>query len=259
MILQWRDSDFPPEEKVLGVVYDAGAILQTDLMEILGVSIRMVQYYIRRINQNRENPLIIRRSMRSALHKKESKRFYTLSEAGAQYVHQMIGNTRNARGVDALAYHQLGLIEILMRIIRTTGQEGVSWYSTSEATDLLMATILQENPAISEEDLRSRLRPDAALLYEGQLTWIEFDNSTEGVRQLQIKYNQYISLLQKVDFEERRVVWVAKDEKRVAIMHASWRGWIERVGENNALPDMRFFVETRETECIQKPFGDFMK
>ncbi len=250
MILQWRDSDFPPQEKILGVIYDAGAILQTDLAEILGISISRSRYYVWRINQDRESPLIIRRSMRSGLRRKEAERFYTLSEAGAQYVHQMIGNTRNARGVDALAYHQLGLIAILMRIIRTIGQEGVNWYSTSEATDLLAATLLQENPAISEDDLRSRLRPDAALLYDGQLTWIEFDNSTEGVRQLQIKYNQYISQLQKVDIEERRVVWVAKDAKRVNVMQAAWQGWIERVGESNVLPDMRFLVETQGTENI---------
>lgn len=251
MILQWRDSSFPPEQKVLGVIYDAGAILQTDLSELLGISIYMSQYYVRRMNEGRENPLIVKRLMRSALHRKEAKRFYTLSEEGAKYVHRMIGNTRNARGVDALAYHQLGLIAILMRTIRAIGRESVSWYSTSEATDLLAATILQENPPISEDDLRSQLiRPDAALLRDGRLAWVEFDNNTEGARQLQIKYSQYNSLLQKVDPEERCVVWVAKDEKRVSILQGAWRGWIERVGEENRFADMRFLVETQETASM---------
>ncbi len=260
MILQWRDSDFPPEQKVLGVIYDAGAILQTDLTEILGISIYMSQYYVRRMNGEQENPLIVKRLMRSALHRKEAKRFYTLSEEGAKYVHRMIGNPRNAKGVDALAFHQLGLIAILMRVIRVIGQEGVSWYSTSEATDLLAATILQENPAMSEDDLRTQLiRPDAALLHDGRLAWIEFDNSTEGARQLQIKYSQYNSLLQKVSPEERRVVWIAKDEKRVNVMRAAWRGWIERVGKDNAPADMNFFVETQETELLFENYQDAVR
>lgn len=248
MILQWRDSSFPPEQKVLGVIYDAGAILQTDLSELLGISIRMVQHYVRRMNREAETPLILKRLMRSALHRKEAKRFYTLSEEGAKYAHKMIGNPRNAKGVDALAFHQLGLIAILMRTIRISRPEDVHWYSTSEATDLLAATLLQENPAIGEDDLRSQLiRPDAALLFNGQLTWIEFDNNTEGARQLQIKYSQYNSLLQKVDPEERRVVWVAKSEERIRVMGAAWRGWIERIGEESTFADMHFFVEGQET------------
>ena len=251
MILQWRDSDFPPEQKVLGVIYDAGAILQTDLSEMLGISVRMVQHYVRRINQEQEAPLILKRLMRSALHSKEAKRFYTLGEEGVKYVHKMIGNPRNAKGVDALAFHQLGLIAILMRYTGRFGQEGVSWYSTSEATDLLAATVLQENPAISEDEIRPQMiRPDAALLHDGQLTWIEFDNGTEGARQLQIKYSQYNTLMQKLDSEERRVVWVAKSEKRIRVMEAAWKGWIERIGGSNALAEMHFFIESQETGSL---------
>ncbi len=251
MILQWRDSDFSPEEKVLGVIYDAGAILQTDLADILGISLKMCRWYVERMNKKQEEPFIQKRFKRTALHMVDKQRFYTLSEEGAKYVHRMIGNPRNAKGVDALAFHQLGLIGILMRYIRHFGQEGVSWYSTSEATDLLVATVLQENPSVAESDVKTGIiRPDAALLHNGHLAWIEFDNSTEGARQLQIKYNQYNSILQRLDTEERRVVWVAKTEKRIHVMQAAWEGWIERIGETNTSATMAFFMESQESENI---------
>ncbi len=251
MILQWRDSDFSPEEKVLGIIYDAGAILQTDLALLLGLSLKMCRLYVERCNRKQEEPLIQRRFKRTALHMNEKQRFYTLSEDGAKYVHRMIGNPRNAKGVDALANHQLGLIDILMRYTQHYGQEGLSWYATSEATDLLAAMILQENPNVAEDDVKTGLiRPDAALLHDGNLAWIEFDNSTEGARQLQIKYNQYNTLLQKLDLEERHVVWVAKAEKRVRVMQAAWEGWMDRLGEENVFASMSFFVEGDETEKI---------
>ena len=251
MILQWRDSDFSPEEKVLGVIYDAGAILQTDLAYLLGLSLKMCRRYVERCNKDHEEPLIQRRFKRTALHMNEKQRFYTLSENGAKYVHRMIGNPRNAKGVDALANHQLGLIDILIRYTQYFGQEGISWYATSEATDLLAAMILQENSNIAEDDVKTGLiRPDAALLHDGNLAWIEFDNSTEGARQLQMKYNQYNTLLQKLDPDERHVAWVAKTEKRIHVMQAAWEGWMDRLGKENVFSSMSFFLEGDETQNI---------
>ncbi|WP_206830152.1 replication-relaxation family protein [Alicyclobacillus fructus] len=236
MILSWRDSEFPPEQKLLGVVYDAGVILRSDVSFLLGWNQNTLKKYIRRVRNAHSEPLL-----RGGWTHNRTGYALVLTEAGVRYVHQMLRIDGKPVTMDALWNHALGLNAVLMRYLRTHGFEDVRWFNTREATDELWF-LRKLATGAADTDLRaSAIRPDAALRTSNGFWWVEFDNATETSRQLWRKYQMYITNLSELDESFRNVVWVTKNEARQRSMEMIWT----QMPENNLR--MQFFVEGKET------------
>jgi len=237
MILQWKSGGWTKAEQALGIVFDAGAIYREDLALLLGSPLH---YTVQIVFPWKKKGMIESRS-------RNDRRYFVLTDEGAAYVSQMIGLERNAKGVDAYALHQLKLNSILVRQLNQLSPTD-KWYSTREASDLLLTMIGQHNPHWSEDDWRSSrkiIRPDAALVKSGQLFWIEMDNATEQPKQIQKKYHQYVENLGLIpNPDEKRVAWVTISEARRNVMEGLWRQW--QVREDAKGVQMKFFLEERE-------------
>ncbi|WP_029422083.1 replication-relaxation family protein [Alicyclobacillus macrosporangiidus] len=234
MILQWRDSDFAPEQQLLGVVFDAGVILRDDLLFLLGWSVHKLKRNLRRLRTRHAEPLI--RGVKSS----ENHHMYLLTQEGVRYAHQMLGIEVKAVTMEAQMNHALGLNAILMRYVRAHGVEGVRWFNTREAADelwFLRKLVTGE----SDVDLRgTAIRPDAILRTATGFWWIEYDNATENSRQIWRKYQMYVTNLASLDDSFRHVVWVTKTDSR--------RGFLETIWRRVDHPDvhMSFYKETEE-------------
>ncbi|AEJ43656.1 replication-relaxation family protein [Alicyclobacillus acidocaldarius] len=236
MILEWRNSEFPPEQKLLGVVFDAGVILRSDVAFLLDWNEGLLRKYVHRVRNLHPEPLL-----RGGWTRNRSSYAYVLTEPGVRYVHQMLGIEGKPVTMDALWNHALGLNSILMRYVRKHGFDGVRWFNTREATDELWF-LRKLATGATDADLRvTSIRPDAALRTSRGFWWIEFDNATETSRQLWRKYQMYITNLSDLDESFRHVVWVTKNETRQKSMELIW----SKMQENPLC--VQFFIEGQET------------
>lgn len=232
MILEWRHADFPPEQKLIGVVYDAGAILRRDVQFLLGWTDRRLRWAVEKLHAHPE-PLL------RAFRDREKRYGYLLTAAGVKFAHQILGIEGKAVTMDAQWTHALGLNAILIRYLQTHGFDGVRWFQTREATDELW--MLRKLSGATENELRATaIRPDAALRTPAGFWWIEYDNATEGSRQIWRKYQMYLTHLGALDPSFRCVVWVTKHETR--------RRFLETLWHQAAEPEitMNFYVEGEE-------------
>ncbi|MBF8376815.1 replication-relaxation family protein [Alicyclobacillus mali] len=235
MILEWRDNDFPPEQKLLGVVYDAGVILREDAQFLLAWNPSTFSKYVRRLRQAHSEPLL-----RGGWLMNRTAYAYFLTEAGVRYVHHMLGIDAKPITMEAQWSHALGLNAILMRYLRKHGFDGVRWFNTREASDELWF-LRKLTTHATDADLRATaIRPDASLRTPLGFWWVEFDNATETSRQLWRKFQLYVTNLSELDESFRRVVWVTKNEARRRSMEMIWA----RMPSNDV--NMRFFVEGEE-------------
>ncbi|WP_051663497.1 replication-relaxation family protein [Alicyclobacillus macrosporangiidus] len=243
MILQWRDSDFVPEQQLLGVVFDAGVILRQDALFVLGWSEAKLERYVTRLKNMWPEPLLrgfwVRRNTYA----------YLLTEVGVRFVHQMIGLDTKPVTIEAQTNHTLGLNAILMRYLRMHGFEGVRWFSTREAADELWFLRKMTSGEL-DTDLRSTaIRPDAALRTPDGFWWIEYDNATENSRQIWRKYHMYAVNLEPLDASFQRVVWVTKNEARRRFLETIWKR------TETSSVQMEFYVENDEGLFCRKTVG----
>ncbi|MGP3788201.1 replication-relaxation family protein [Paenibacillus sp. 1A_MP2] len=94
------------------------------------------------------------------------------------------------------------------------------------------------------------IRPDGQIIIDDKSFFIEFDNNTEGARQLENKFARYIELYETLGFDFP-ILWVANTEKRINYIHRNWRASIENfyVHKQN-LPKCHFAVAGKEFEKI---------
>jgi hypothetical protein len=234
LILQWRDSDFTPEQQLLGVVFDAGVILRQDVMFLLGWSERKLRWHLEQLRKKHSEPLL--RGFCD-----NARRYgYLLTERGVRYVHQMLGLNAKVVTMEAQMNHALGLNAVLMRYLRSHGFEGVRWFNTREAADELWF-LRKLATGETDADLRSvAIRPDAALRTPDGFWWVEYDNATENSRQISRKYQMYVVNLSVLDESFRQVVWITKDEGRCRFLETIWN----QVGEDGVV--MTFATEGKE-------------
>lgn len=166
--------------------------------------------------------------------------------------------------------HYLGVNDILVRLIRRISPEGrinlnevmrrLKWGNEWSATDFLfrsMEVIYQEewkrNPKKAREERREIIRPDAYIVLDGILYWIEFDNDTEAPRKIEKKLKEYILTLNRID-NRSPVVWVAKSKERSDELRDIWEYTQETFqseeGEKRIsfIPEMYFFDSGCETD-----------
>ncbi|MCL6547892.1 MAG: replication-relaxation family protein [Alicyclobacillus sp.] len=234
MILQWRDSDFSPEQQLLGVVFDAGVILRRDVMFLLGWNDRKLRWSLERIRKCSSEAFL------KGFYDRQRQYGYLLTEAGVRYVHQMIGLDAKVVTMEAQKNHALGLNAILMRYLRKHGSDDVRWFNTREAADELWF-LRKLSTGETDADLRATaIRPDAVLRTPNGFWWIEYDNATENSRQIWRKYQMYVANLAPLDESFRHVIWVTKNEPRRRFLETVW-GRVEATHVH-----MYFFVEGTE-------------
>jgi hypothetical protein len=241
MILNWANGEFTDQEKIIGAIYDAGCIRRSSLLEILLWKRSKLDAHLLRLR--RQEMLITARD-----HHKET--VYMLSEDGVRFAHKVIGIEGKAVTMEAQISHQLGVNDILLRLIKAHGREGVRWYGTREASDELFN--FRKIAGNTDAEIRSSyIRPDALLRTTNGIFWIEFDNGTESGRQLRKKNLQFISNLSIIDeYTEglmRRVVWVTPTAERAEWLETRWKEVKEKRKTN---VEMLFYVAGEETSYL---------
>ena len=79
--------------------------------------------------------------------------------------------------------------------------------------------------------------------------WIEFDNDTEGPRQIERKFHDYVRTLMPV-VETSPVLWVTTNEQRRNYLERNWEAFSRQFYRNKPIPKMEFFVEGEETSYL---------
>lgn len=209
MILSWRDSNYTPQEQMIGTVYDAGVLLRDDLLLLLGWSHTKLSRHMRQFRKEFGEEAFQR------FRNPNSQYGYYLSDFAQKWVTDFLQLPRKPEFAGAQKSHTLGINGILLRHLARHGRDGVSWYSTQEASDELLY-LRKATINASDTDLRgSAIRPDAAIkTQESGFAWVEFDNATEGSRVLLKKFQMYEVNLADLHESLRRVVWVTTSEAR---------------------------------------------
>lgn len=237
MLLNWRTDDCSAREKIIGTIFDAGAIRKNDLQWILQMSEPRLKRELHKLRVKSTPPLIQWLPVSFSNYRDH---VYTLTRSGVEKAHEMIGIESRITTTEMQIRHMLGLNEVLFRFLRKFGFDGVAWQSTREATETLLL-LRVDGTETTESDLRtSVIRPDAILTLNDQWWWVEFDNNTETSLKLYKKYRMYIRNLEPLDESFHHVVWVTKNEKRRDSMKKIW----DKLNEKKI--QMRFFVEGNE-------------
>ncbi|MFD1674933.1 replication-relaxation family protein [Alicyclobacillus fodiniaquatilis] len=236
MILNWTNGEYTDMEKIVGVIFDAGCIRRSDLMELLLWKRSKTDAHLLKLRQ---------REMLITSRDRHSETVYMLAESGVRFAHQLSHIEAKIVTMEAQISHQLGVNDILLRYIRARGREGVRWFSTRESSDELYN--LRKKQGNNDADIRrTYIRPDAAIWVPGKgMFWIEYDNATESSRQIRKKFSLYITnLFEAKDPRVNKVVWIAPTIERTRWLQQRWREM------NESAIDMQFFVVGEETHYL---------
>lgn len=251
MIFRWVDHEnYLRSEQLMAIVFDLGMASFQQLQIITGWSPIMIKKSLHQIRKRggkssedkeqwiKKYPLAVRRSSDSFV--------YTLGKLGINYVHEMMEEKQRIREAPrSQAKHYYGINQILVRLIKSgSSRANITWLSTVEATDVLYRLWQRKNLEVKRRDL---IRPDARLLLEdGKKYWIEFDNNTEGPRQLERKFHNYVQTLQPIG-ETSPVIWVTPTKDRCNYLEGIWGQVRKNFYQTQAVPVMYFFTVGEET------------
>jgi hypothetical protein len=250
MIFRWLDHpSFHRDEQLIAILYDLGMASKRQLQVITGW-----------------NPLVLRNRLRSI--RKRGKTLeekdlwlkanpipgvvrgvaYSLGKLGMEYAQQMALQVHRVKEApQAQIAHFIGINDILVRLLEQGGsKDRIAWLSSTEATDVLLRRWERERNR--ELDRRNFIRPDARLILDDtHRFWIEYDNNTEGPRQLERKFHAYVKTLMPIG-ETSPVVWVASTKSRRDYLSANWEAFVDIFYRNTQIPQMYFFVPGEETQ-----------
>lgn len=236
MILNWASGPYTNIEKLLGTLYDAGVIRRSDLMFLLDWKRSNFDNHL--LQLRKEEMLVTSRERQGAT-------VYMLAPNGIRAAHQLCHSEGKIVTMGAQISHQTGVNDILLRLVHENGREGVSWWSTREASDELWNA--RKKMGNNDIDIRKTyIRPDALIRTPGNgFFWIEFDNATESSRQIRKKFILYVTNLRELkDRRVQRVMWVAPTVARAQWLQARWNEI--RLKDNI---EMQFYTAGEET-CV---------
>lgn len=234
MILNWTDGPYTDREKLVGTIYDAGVIRRSDLMFLLGWK---RSKFDNQLLQLRKQVMLVT----SRDH--HGNTVYMLDESGVRAAHQLCHIEGKIVTMGAQISHQIGVNDILMRLVNANGREGVRWWSTREASDQLWDA--RKKMGTNDADIRkTHIRPDALLRTPGsEFFWIEYDNATESSRQIRKKFALYVTNLRELkDRRAQRVMWITPTAARTRWLQSKWDEL--RVKSNI---EMQFYTAGEET------------
>ncbi|MEK4799985.1 replication-relaxation family protein [Thermoactinomyces sp. FSL K6-2592] len=186
-------------------------------------------------------------------------RMYSLGPKGVKYCRSLMNEQGYWDIKSGQIDHYYGLNKILIRTIQTFGTERLGWYSSYEATDILISAweLLrkkewEQNQQLARLEKRQMIRPDALLILDNVSYWVEFDNNTERSRQLIQKYQGYqraIAHYEETQEVNHPVLWVTTNQYRRDEMERIW----ELVKKDySRVPKMHFFVQGQETDWLKR-------
>lgn len=251
MIFNWINHPaFRRDEQLLAVLYELGMATRKQISVISGWTEEQIEWSIKRIRKwgkTKEERDEWIKCHRLPL-KYNRIGVFTLGRRGIQYVADMMNQKpRRKEAAKGQIFHYLGLNNILCRLVEAGAERSeITWLSTLEALDFL--GFLYESKGI-EFNPADSIRPDARLKIGGRYFWIEFDNDTEGPRQLEKKFHEYTTTLVQSDqlIDSAPIVWVTLSPARRDYLEKLWIATRRRF---DRFPEMKFFVQGDETDFL---------
>ncbi|MFD2328742.1 replication-relaxation family protein [Cohnella sp. GCM10020058] len=241
--------------QVLNVIYDLRMVTKSQLMAITGLHEHNLNDLIKRIRKlPSDEPTDWLTTAQIRLNRKINV-VYALGKRAIQHVQlQRKQEVRLREAPGAQMFHFVGINSILTRAIGVFGRNSVAWYTEGEQADILYLMLKEIEHA--EPDRRSIIRPDARLRIENKDWFIEFDNATEGPRQLEIKFHRYVELYRRLgNMRNTPILWVTTTAKRRDYLQKNWEATLNVSYEHQKdLPSSLFMVEGEDTEYIRKVF-----
>ncbi|MDQ6422635.1 replication-relaxation family protein [Paenibacillus sp. LHD-117] len=260
MIFQWVDHpNLRREDQLLCLLFDLGMATKEQLLTITKWGFRSLDYaFVMARKMERElgeETFLVRTKYLPRQPNKIKTAIYSLTSEGIRYV-QAIMELQGDKVKEAPAgqlVHYSGINNILCRSIENFGV--MSWQSSYEIADLM---IMRWNEKIGGEGLNRRniIRPDGGMRVGTESSnidlYVEFDNDTEGPRQIETKFKRYVDLYMSLELN-RPIVWVTISEKRKQYLERNWNA-LKTISYANQdkLPEMVFFVEGDEIPWIKE-------
>lgn len=247
MILDWIENEsLRKEEQLMNVLYDCGMATFDQLRIITGWSERSLRYHISALYQrNKRDMDPDSREKKWIQAHYASRQFkeavYTLGSNAMKHVHEIREDDRKARNTPlGQIIHFVKTNEVLVRALKTFERSHIRWFSSYEATDSL---IVRWNQTKAKKlDRRTSIRPDAKMYIQNEPYYIEFDNGTEGPRQIERKFHAYVNILPEIK-DRAPIIWVTSNVNRKEYLYKNWAALCQISYTGQPVPEMRFFLE----------------
>lgn len=258
MIFQWVDHpNLKLADRLLCLIFDLGMATKEQLLTITKWESRSLDYafvMVRKMEKETgEDVALIQTKYLPRRPNKIKTAIYALTTHGIRYV-QSIMELQGDKVKEAPAgqlVHYAGINNILCRCIEHSGV--ISWQSSYEIADLM---IMRWQEKIGEGlNRRNIIRPDGGIRVGTPSNfldlYVEFDNDTEGPRQIETKFKRYVDLYRDLELT-RPIVWVTISEKRKEYLERNWSAFKQvSIQSQTTIPEMVFFVEGDESLWIK--------
>lgn len=253
MIFEWMDNDaIDRPSQVMNIIYDLKMVTKRQLLAITGLEEQNLNRIFKLIRQKPSETSIDWLQTAGIRHKNtEPCRFvYTLGKKAIQYVQQQRKqDVRVREAPSAQMFHFVGLNSILQRAIEAYGRDNIAWYSEGEQADLLYLRLKSKEHGESER--RSIIRPDARIRIGDKEWMVEYDNDTEGPKQLEIKFHRYVELYERLELNTP-ILWVTTSQKRKEYLKKNWDATMQVTYPHHPnKPISIFALEGEETQLFR--------
>lgn len=250
MIFRWLNHPkLRGDEQLMGMLYDLGVASKRQLLILTGWTPRTLRWRMEQIRSRGETPEEKNQWLRSfPIPRNAGVSAYVLGKQGMKYAQEMrFEYNRGREAPQSQIAHYIGVHEVVVRLLESgVPRSQVQWLSTLEAAELLLRMWEWNGKEINRREL---IRPDARLIFSDKRYWIEYDNNTEGPRQLERKFHDYVKTLVPIN-ENSPVLWVTSDEQRKDYLARNWTAFCRQFYQDKPVPTMKFFVEHEDTQYL---------
>lgn len=259
MILDWIENEtLRKEEQLMNVLYDCGMATFDQLRVITGWSESSLRYHISALyKRNKRDTDPDSQEKKWIQSHYASRQFreavYTLGPSAMKYVHEIREDDRKTRNTPlGQIIHFVKTNEILVRTLNKFERSHIRWFASYEATDSLIVRWNQRKNA-KKLDRRTSIRPDAKMYIQNEPYYIEFDNGTEGPRQIERKFHAYASILPEIK-DRAPIIWVTSNAKRKEYLFKNWAALRQISYAEQPVPEMYFFLEGEDTQFFYERY-----
>lgn len=254
MIFRWLNhSQLREDDQLIAMLYDLGIASKRQLLILTGWTPRALRWRMEQIRSRGRTPEEKDQWLRSfPVAKREEVIAYSLGKLGMRYAQEMrFEYNRGREAPQSQVAHYIGTHDVLIRLLEKGIQrDQVQWLSSVEATELLLRMWEWNKKEINRREL---IRPDARLIFSEKRYWVEYDNNTEGPRQLERKFHDYVKTLIPIN-ENSPILWVTFDEQRKDYLARNWGAFCRQFYQDKPVPTMEFFVEHEDTQYLLSNF-----
>ncbi|TCW41590.1 protein involved in plasmid replication-relaxation [Laceyella sacchari] len=253
MLETLKGNQYLSDDRLLLALYKLGMANRRHLSVVLGWTDATVKWRINKIRSERGKTAEEKNQWIQYYvppHRSKMNLYY-LGEKGLAYCVKALNQAKKKPVAHGQWEHYEGLYNIYLRVMESANQ--VVWRTTQEATEYLFrsyklqkAEEWKKEPKLERETKKNLIHPDALVVINGKMFWMEFDNSTESSSQLEERMEGYIRVMNDLK-ETAPVVWVVKDAWRKADLQFVW-GYTSK--GHAVVPRMEFFVQGEEVDFL---------